>query len=98
MTQIEFIVRRHADKAKGGEEYLDRTLVKDEVSPKGHLQAYRAGAKYTGQLPSIILRRVTNMVRTRQTSDTVMRGARVKLALKLQLSIRAKMQTFLASP
>ncbi len=76
MTQIEFIVRRHADKAKGGEEYQGRTLAKDEVSPEGYGQAYRAGAKGYANAPRVVvLRRISKAVRTRQTSDEVMRGA-----------------------
>ncbi len=76
MPEIEFIVRRHADKAKGGEEWGGRTLVKDEVSPKGYGQANRAGVIGYAHAPRvIILRRVSNAIRTRQTSDEVMRGA-----------------------
>ncbi len=84
MPEIEFIVRRHADKAKGGEEWGGRTLVKDEVSPKGHVQATRAGRKgYANRPPTIVLRRVTNAIRTRQTSDGVMLGARYLAGAKI---------------
>ncbi len=90
MPEIEFIIRRHADKAKGGEQWQGRTLVKDEVSPKGYGQAKRAGAKYSLQPPSVVLRRVTNLIRTRQTSDTVVQGT---LEAAATLKTNAKITT-----
>ena len=46
----EYVMRRHGDKAKGGEQWHGKELAKDEISPEGYREAGYRGAAFEKNL------------------------------------------------